>query len=83
MGFTGLTIGTSGLVAAQRRLETAAHNIANANTEGYSRQRVEAVAAAPLVQHRGIFGPGAAGQGVSIDAVTRATDTLVAATHST
>ncbi len=81
MGFTGLTIGASGLVAAQRRLETAAHNIANANTDGYSRQRVEAVAAAPLVQHRGIFGPGAAGQGVSIEAVSRASDTLVAATH--
>lgn len=31
----------SGLLAAQRRLDTTGHNISNANVDGYSRQRVE------------------------------------------
>ena len=33
--------GISGLLAAQRAMATAGHNIANAHTEGFSRQRVE------------------------------------------
>ena len=36
--------GLSGLLASQRGLTVAGHNIANVNTEGYSRQRVELVA---------------------------------------
>jgi len=35
-----LQIGTSGLLAFQRGLSTTGHNIANASTEGYSRQSV-------------------------------------------
>jgi flagellar hook-associated protein 1 FlgK len=35
-----LTTGVSGLLAFQRALDTTSHNIANANTEGYSRQIV-------------------------------------------
>lgn len=33
--------GVSGLMAAQQQLATTGHNIANVNTEGYNRQRVE------------------------------------------
>lgn len=77
MSFGGLRIGTSGLAAAQRALETAAHNVANANTIGYSRQRVDTSTNDPLGHNRGILGPGATGQGVSIDAINRATDALV------
>ncbi|WP_448213127.1 flagellar hook-associated protein FlgK [Colwellia sp. MEBiC06753] len=33
--------GVSGLLAAQQQLATTGHNIANVNTEGYSRQRAE------------------------------------------
>ena len=36
-----LGTGVSGLAAAQHGLDTTGHNIANVNTEGYSRQRVE------------------------------------------
>ncbi|MBU2884067.1 flagellar hook-associated protein FlgK [Psychrosphaera sp. B3R10] len=36
-----LGTGVSGLAAAQFGLDTTGHNIANVNTEGYSRQRVE------------------------------------------
>ncbi len=35
-----LSIGVSGLSASKRALTTTGHNIANVNTEGYSRQRV-------------------------------------------
>ncbi|SHH20074.1 flagellar hook-associated protein FlgK [Tepidibacter thalassicus] len=41
MGFFGLNIAKSGLFAAQKALNTVGHNIANANTPGYTRQRVE------------------------------------------
>ena len=81
MSFAGLRIGSSGLAVAQRSLETAAHNVANANTIGYSRQRVETTPAARIASHRGMLGPGSAGQGVDITAVTRATDSLLQANH--
>ena len=38
-----LGTGVSGLAAAQYGLDTTGHNIANVNTEGFSRQRVETV----------------------------------------
>lgn len=38
--FFGLSISTSGLYASSAGLNTTAHNISNANTEGYSRQIV-------------------------------------------
>lgn len=38
-----LGTGVSGLAAAQYGLDTTGHNIANVNTDGYSRQRVETV----------------------------------------
>lgn len=38
--FSGLNVGLSSLYAQRRGLELTGHNIANANTEGYSRQRL-------------------------------------------
>ncbi len=38
--FSGINIGFSGLTASQRNLQATGHNISNANTVGYSRQRV-------------------------------------------
>ncbi len=35
----GLQTALSGLLAEQQAMDVAGHNIANANTEGYSRQR--------------------------------------------
>ncbi len=81
MSLTGLRIGSSGLVAAQRALETAAHNVANSNTVGFSRQRVEMTASNPIGTSRGLLGPGATGQGVGVDAVSRASNTLVTANY--
>lgn len=58
--------GVTGLVAAQRALATAGHNIANAHTEGYTRQRVE------LGSHSGQGSPhGFIGAGVGVQTVTR------------
>ena len=39
--FAGLRVALSSLYAQRRGLELAGHNVANANTEGYSRQRVD------------------------------------------
>ena len=48
--FSGLSIGLSSLYAQRRGLELTGHNIANANTEGYSRQRLRLEAdGGPLV----------------------------------
>ncbi|MGQ0826042.1 MAG: flagellar hook-associated protein FlgK [Actinomycetota bacterium] len=47
--FAGLHIALSSLYAQRRGMELAGHNVANANTEGYSRQRVDLVnVGAPL-----------------------------------
>ena len=46
--FYGLQTSLRGLLAQQRALDTAGHNIANASTKGYSRQEVALVASAAL-----------------------------------
>ena len=64
-----LSSGLSGLLAFQRALDTTAHNIANANTEGYTRQRVEfaTLPASP-------FSNGWIGKGVEVTTVRRMVD---------
>jgi flagellar hook-associated protein FlgK len=44
-GTSAASIGLSGMRAAQRNLDTSAHNIANAQTPGFQRQTVEQTAA--------------------------------------
>lgn len=53
-----LGIGVSGLLAYQRSLQTVSHNVANANTEGYSRQRVELGTQVPSYQGGSFIGSG-------------------------
>ena len=67
-----LNIGVSGALAAQRALSTTGHNIANATTEGYSRQRVDLVARNPQMA-----GNGAIGTGVNVANVRRVYDGFV------
>mgnify|MGYP000920405841 CR=1 FL=1 len=64
-----LASGLSGLLAFQRALDVTSHNIANANTEGYSRQRVEfaTLPASP-------FSNGWIGKGVDVSTVRRMVD---------
>lgn len=62
----------SGLMAFQRSLDTTSHNIANVNTEGYSRQRVDLSARLPQ-----FTGGGFIGQGVDVASVTRSYDQFI------
>lgn len=62
----------SGLMAFQRSLDTTSHNIANVNTDGYSRQRVE-LGTRPAE----FTGAGYIGQGVNITTVARSYDQFV------
>lgn len=56
--FNSLRIGYSGLNAAQVGVETTSHNIANAESEGYTRQRVVTAAATPIYSAQGNIGNG-------------------------
>lgn len=69
---TDISIGLSGLLTAQRAMETIGHNIANANTPGYSRQRVSIT---PNEPNMGVYGP--VGSGVDIDSIQRIKDELL------
>ena len=67
-----LSTGVSALLAYQKALGTTSHNIANANTVGYSRQRVD------LVSRLGDSTSGGyIGAGVDVQTVQRVTDVLV------
>ncbi|HEY9766827.1 MAG TPA: flagellar hook-associated protein FlgK, partial [Chroococcales cyanobacterium] len=48
MSFFGFSIANSGLMTSQRAIETLSHNIANANTPGYSRQTTTIIASTPI-----------------------------------
>ncbi|MCG5524506.1 flagellar hook-associated protein FlgK [Ectothiorhodospira haloalkaliphila] len=65
-------IATSGLNAAQRALDTTGHNIANVNTEGYSRQRTE-----QGTRPAQFSGAGYVGRGVDVNTVRRMYDEFV------
>jgi len=70
--FNSLSIGYSGLNAAQIGVETTGHNIANAESDGYTRQRVIQSAAVPLNT-----APGNVGNGTKIDDIQRVFDNFV------
>jgi len=65
-------IGVSGLLAYQRALQVAGHNIANVGTDGYSRQRLELEARPPTTG-----GVTAIGTGVSTTGIERVADRFV------
>lgn len=68
-----LNIGTSALLSLQRALDTTGNNIANVNTPGYSRQRVE-FATLPAQN----TGAGFLGTGVTVAGITRSFDQFLA-----
>jgi flagellar hook-associated protein 1 FlgK len=70
--FNALGIGYSGLNAAQIGIDTTGHNISNAETAGYTRQRVVTSEANPLS-----ITPGQRGNGVQITEITRVFDAFV------
>lgn len=72
--FATLQSALSGLIAQRRVIDNIGHNIANANTDGYSRRVARlspgGVGNVPAVH----FKPGEYGQGVKIDSVVRVRD---------
>ncbi len=66
--------GLSGLVASQRALATTSHNISNANTPGYSRQRVDLVAQPSQGSRTGFIG-----KGVAVSTIGRSYDQFLTA----
>ena len=62
----------SGALTSRRALATAGHNIANANTQGFSRQRVEVESRPPQLS-----GSGAIGTGVKIANIRRIHDDFI------
>jgi flagellar hook-associated protein 1 FlgK len=69
-----LNIGVSGLLAFQRAISVTGHNIANVNTEGYSRQRLELATRPPQYAGGGV---GYIGSGVKQAAINRVWDQFV------
>jgi flagellar hook-associated protein 1 FlgK len=71
--FHGLELAKQALFTQQSALYTTGHNIANANTEGYSRQRVnfEAMDALPVASRNRMGNPGQIGTGVQAQSIER------------
>ena len=77
--FFGLEMGRRAMDYFRRGMETAGHNISNADVEGYSRQRVEASTTSPFTNpalNRPNI-PGQVGTGVQIDAIVRLRDAFL------
>lgn len=71
--FHGLEVSKRGLFAQQSALNTTSHNIANANTEGYTRQRAN-MRATTGIPYPGLDtsrGPGLIGTGVEVTELQR------------
>ena len=67
-----LGTGVSGLLSSQKALSTTSQNIANVNTEGYTRQRVNLTPQMPFP-----YGSSFIGTGVKVDSVERIYDQLL------
>lgn len=74
--FGGLNTVVRGLYAQQLSLDTVGHNIANAGTDGFSRQRVNLATTSPTTLY-GSNGTLQVGTGVTVQSVTRARDTFI------
>ncbi|MBP1992640.1 flagellar hook-associated protein FlgK [Paenibacillus eucommiae] len=77
--FSGIEISKRALFSQQTALQTTSHNIANANTAGYSRQVVNLTASNPL-EAVGLMRstiPGQIGMGVEFDSIRRIRDTFL------
>jgi flagellar hook-associated protein 1 len=72
MGFAALNTAYTGLIAAQYGIDTTSHNIANADTDGYTRQRVDLKSRLPRDLPQGYVGTG-----VDVVDVVRARDTFL------
>jgi flagellar hook-associated protein 1 FlgK len=81
-GFSSLNTAVTGLAAAQRALDIAGQNIVNANTPGYSRQRVTLVSAGGATTATFHSGNDANFGGVAVEDITRIRDVFLEATRA-
>ncbi|MCQ2578162.1 MAG: flagellar hook-associated protein FlgK [Treponema sp.] len=77
--FSGIELGKRSIMANTDAITTAGHNISNANTEGYSRQRVQIKEFDPLYRPdlSRAERPGQIGQGVDVQSINRVRDELL------
>jgi flagellar hook-associated protein 1 len=77
--FSGIELGKRSLQAHSQGLQTIGHNLSNASTEGYSRQRVRMSATDPIymAQLNRAERPGQLGQGVEVTMIERIKDSLL------
>lgn len=77
--FSGIELGKRSIMANTDAITTAGHNISNANTEGYSRQRVQIKEFDPLYKPdlERLERPGLIGQGVDVKSIDRIRDELL------
>src|SRR5947209_1623630 len=68
--FLGVETALRGLLAQQRALDVTGHNVANANTAGYTRQQVNLQTTAPFLD----VGKGLIGTGVDVTGYSRQRD---------
>lgn len=73
VSFSSLQVGLSGLYTSQKALEIANHNIANASTEGYTRQVGNITAFTP----QNAYGSGMIGTGSDLSSIDRVRDSYV------
>ena len=74
--FSALHVALSGLRAAQLAMDTASHNVSNANTAGYTRQRVDMASRYPRMTPNGQVG-----LGVKVTDINRVRDTFLDARY--
>lgn len=77
--FATFNVGKRGLFAQQRAIDVTSHNIANANTEGYSRQRAIMETTRPfgMPSMNNQVGPGQIGTGVDVASIQRVRDSFM------
>ena len=77
--FSTFNVATRGMSAQQKALDVTSHNIANANTVGYSRQRATMETSRPfgMPTMNNSIGPGQLGTGVQISSIVRIRDSFL------
>lgn len=75
--FSGLNTAYTALVAARQGLDVVGQNIANASTDGYTRQRVNTSAIGSVAQIGPLSTRFSVGQGVSVDGIARLGNTFL------
>ncbi|HEY8889415.1 MAG TPA: flagellar hook-associated protein FlgK [Clostridium sp.] len=77
--YSTLNVAVRGMTAQQGAIDVTSHNIANANTDGYSRQRALMETTTPfgMPTMNNAIGPGQLGTGVQISSISRIRDSYL------